>query len=332
MMGGMIAAPEKMQEYGQLAEMGLSMMFLKFSRDDERQADDLGLRYLLDGGYDPRPMPDVFDTLARVSAAQGAERLPGWMSTHPQPENRRDRIDSRIDASGKDFSGQVVRRDEYLAHVDGISFGEDPRQGYFRDGLFLHPEMKFQLRFPDGWKTANQRDAVIGVSPESDAMVQLSLADEAPPSAAHGTFFGQEGLQRSDWPVRMAGGLPTVASAFQAETQQGTIRGLVAFVEHGGNVVRLLAYTPQAQWNARGDVLESALTSFDRLRDTRVLDASPKRLGIVKVSSSMSLAEFARRYDASVTFETLALINGLAPDARLRAGQRYKVVRGGSAP
>ena len=129
-------------------------------------------------------------------------------------------IDARIAASGKDFSDQAVRRDEYLARVDGIAFGEDPRQGYFRDSLFLHPEMKFQLRFPDGWKTVNQRDAVIGMSQEGDAVIQLTLADEAPPSAAHGTFFGQEGLSRRDWPLKMAAGLPTVASAFQRMSER----------------------------------------------------------------------------------------------------------------
>jgi predicted Zn-dependent protease len=332
MVGGMIFAPERMQRFGQWAETGLGLMFLKFSRDDERQADDLGLRYLLYGGYDPRPMPDVFDTLGRVGAAHGGERLPGWMSTHPYPENRRERINSQIAAAGEDFSGRPVRRDEYLARIDDILFGEDPQQGYFKDGLFLHPQMQFQLRFPAGWKTANQRQAVVGISPEQDAIVQLSLAAEATASEAHQKFFSQEGLRRADHPVRMTGGLHTVGSGFSVETQQGQIQGLAAFVEHGGKVFQLLAYTNQTLWPDRGPALESSATSFDRLQDRRALDARPKRLDVVTVSTSMGFPEFARLYDATVEPETLALINGMEPDGQLQAGLRYKIVTGGYTP
>jgi len=333
MLGGAIFAPKRMEQFGQFAQTSLSLMFLKFSRDDETQADDLGLRYMIAGGYDPRPMPDVFDTLGRVGAAHGGERLPGWMSTHPHPANRRDRINGHIAAGGEDFSARPVRRDEYLARIDGIMFGEDPQQGYFKEGLFLHPEMQFQLRFPDGWKTSNQRQAVAGISPEQDAMVQLSLAAEASATAAYQKFFSQEGgPQRADYPVRMTGGLPSVGSGFVVETQEGKIQGLVAFVEHGGRVFQLLSYTIQTQWGNRGRALESSVTSFDALQDRRAIDARPKRVDIVTPSSSMSAHEFARRYDASVEPETLALINGMNTDGRFQAGRSYKVVTGGHEP
>jgi len=72
-----------------LASQGLGLLFLKYGRDDERQADDLGLRYLVHAGYDPRPMGDVFDTLERVSASEGGGKVPTWLSTHPAPGDRR---------------------------------------------------------------------------------------------------------------------------------------------------------------------------------------------------------------------------------------------------
>ena len=91
-------APGEAQSLFGLAETGLGLLFLKHGRDDERQADDLGLRYLVVAGFDPRLMADMFDMLDRVSAASGNGGTPGWLSTHPTPENRRERSESRIAA------------------------------------------------------------------------------------------------------------------------------------------------------------------------------------------------------------------------------------------
>ena len=332
MVGGMIAAPEQMQRYGNLVQTGMGLMFLKFSRDDETQADNLGFRYLVQGGYDPRPMADVFDTLGRVGAAQGSERLPGWMSTHPHPENRGARIDAMIAASGRDYDAASVNRNGYLDRIQNIVFGEDPRQGYFKEALFLHPELEFQLAFPAGWTTVNQRSAVIGVSPQKDAMMQLTLTGQDSAAAALQQFLSPAEIQRANYPVRVASALVSAGSGFVVQSGERTLWGVALFVELDGRVYQLLAYTTKALWNSRGPVLEAAVKSFDRVQDRRVVNARPDRLEIVNVSRAMSVAEFAQRYESSVEPATLALINGVDLDARLKAGQRYKVVRGGYTP
>jgi predicted Zn-dependent protease len=190
-----VAAPEAMGgALGSLAETGLGLLFLKFGRDDERQADDLGLRYLIADGYDPHPMPLVFDTLRRVSEAQRAGGVPGWMSTHPLPENREQRIADQIAASGRSFAGTPTREQEFLAAVEGIVFGDDPRQGYFDDRTFFHPEMEFRLDFPAGVALVNRRDSVGGISEAKDALIRLALAAEATPAAALDKFLSQDGI------------------------------------------------------------------------------------------------------------------------------------------
>ena len=84
LLAGMIISPT-VANYGNLAAQGLQVMFLKYSRDDERQADDLGLRYMYQQNYDPREMPQVFETLRRVSQAQGAGGSPaGCRPTRPR--------------------------------------------------------------------------------------------------------------------------------------------------------------------------------------------------------------------------------------------------------
>src|SRR2546427_13284619 len=127
---GSIASSE-FGRYAGLASQALGVLFLKYSRDNERQADDLGLRYMRRVNYDPREMPHVFEMLARVSQAQGGGRVPEWLATHPDPENRRGRIEQEAAARSPSFSGAAVNRDEYLRRLGGLGVGIIPPVCFF---------------------------------------------------------------------------------------------------------------------------------------------------------------------------------------------------------
>src|SRR5256712_4579176 len=235
---GSIASSE-FGRYAGLASQALGVLFLKYSRDNERQADDLGLRYMRRVNYDPREMPHVFEMLARVSQAQGGGRVPEWLATHPDPENRRGPIAQEIAALPQNFSGTAVNRDEYLRRLDGLVFGNNPREGYFKDNHFFHPELRFHLTFPDGWTTSNGKQSVVAVSPAKNAAVELSVAKERTVDAAASAFLTQRGFT-SGYPARTSvGGGPAVSAAFAAATENGTLRGTALFLEHGGAVYRL---------------------------------------------------------------------------------------------
>jgi predicted Zn-dependent protease len=326
---GSVLAPEYAQDFGSLAQMGLGLLFLKYGRDDERQADELGLRYLLRAGYDPRPAVGVFDTLGRVSASAGGERVPGWASTHPAPENRIEAMQARIAATGESFAGRPDGREEYERRLENIVFGDDPRQGFFEGDVFYHPEMEFRFEFPPGWKHANLRAAVVSASPEKDAAIQLSLAKEATVEEALRAFFSSEGVARRGEPMAPIHGLPTAGDGFTAATADGMLEGRVGFVEHGGRVLRLVGYAPQTAWVGHSKRIRAALASFDRVAERRVLDVEPRRLHLVRAEEATSLDEFAKRHGATVPVATLALINRLDDGERLRAGRTYKSVTGG---
>ena len=144
---GMMIKPN-LQKYGEYVNAGLGLLSLKFSRDDERQADHLGLRYAVRGGYDPREMVNVFDMLGRVSAASSGGQVPEWLATHPNPENRSASIQAEIDTLKIDMGSMAVNQNGYLRLLDGVVFGDDPRLGFFRDNHFYHPEFEFELLFP----------------------------------------------------------------------------------------------------------------------------------------------------------------------------------------
>lgn len=134
----MILSPQAAQ-LGDLANVGLQLMFLKFSRDDESQADDLGLRYMVKGGWDPNQMPPVFDVIGAISKNAPGGKVPEWSSTHPDPENRAGRLRKQIAQLG--VTGGKVNSAEYVQRMNGVMFGTNPREGYAIGNAFIHPDL-----------------------------------------------------------------------------------------------------------------------------------------------------------------------------------------------
>ena len=127
---------------------GLGLLNLRYSRGDESQSDELGVRYMSRAGYDPNALVGVFRTLALAGGGGGS--VPGWATTHPDPVNREADIREIIAASGQDYSEYIQRGEEYLRSLDGMTFGQDPREGFFDEETFYHPDMAFALDFPQG--------------------------------------------------------------------------------------------------------------------------------------------------------------------------------------
>ena len=326
---GMVAVPE-LQRFGGLGETGLGLLFLKFGRDDERQADELGLRYSSRLGYDPNESARAMDLLDRVSRASGEGRMPGWLSTHPDPGDRYQTLLAEI--RDQRLSGEKVNRAGYLRHIDGVVFGEDPREGYFDGDTFYHPGMRFQMRLPRGFKGQNTKQAVIGASPQGDAVVQLTLAQGRSAEEAARAFARSGQVQPSDMRRSDLHGLPAVAGGFRAVSGQTEVSGVATFVEMAGRVFQLLGYTASADWSRYGRTLETAVSSFEPLRDQAALNAEPRRIEVVTPERDITAAELASRYRATATAETIALINQVDTGAALRGGQPAKVVVGGREP
>jgi predicted Zn-dependent protease len=329
LVAGMIVSPQ-LARFGDLAQAGMGLLFMKFGRDDERQADDLGLRYMTRRDYDPREMVEVFHVLDRVGEASGEGRLPSWLSTHPAPEDRAQRITAAIQA--QHLAGTVVDEREYLSHVDGMVFGENPREGFFEGSAFFHPDLRFQMTFPRGWKGQNQKQAVGAISPQEDAIVVLTLAPGTSAEQAATQFLRQQGIRSGNAQRTRIGGLQAVTAVFEAMSDQTPVAGHVAFVEHGDKVYRLIGYTVSQRWGSYDRLLAESLSTFAPLTDRRYLDVQPRRVKVVDVPQATTIEDLARRHGATVPPATLALINHVAPGATVPAGRPVKVVVGGRLP
>jgi len=324
---GMMIEP-KLQRYGQYLNAGLGLLYLKYSRDDERQSDQLGFRYMVRAGHDPREMISVFDMLNRISQTGGGGRLPEWLATHPNPENRSANFQKEIDTLKLNLSGLSVNRDSYLRLIDGMVFGQNPREGFFRDNHFYHPEFKFDFVFPSGWQTVNQKEAVAAISSDQEAVLQITLADGTSRDEAAGQFFGQEGMQSERRETGNLNGLPAVSAIFRAQTDEGVLQGKATFVDYNSRTYLLLGYTTEPLWSKYRNIIVGSIESFRRLTDVTILAMQPMHLKIITLTKSSTLEQLATQEHSPVSLETLAIINQTQATAGFKSGDRVKMVIG----
>jgi predicted Zn-dependent protease len=311
---------------GDLLGGGLSLLFLHYGRDAERQADDLGFRYMLQQGYDARQMVNVFTALQRSGELAGQSPVPSWLASHPYPEERIGRIQQHLQEVQQPLDQMRVGTVDYMNRLQGLVYGVNPRNGFFRATQFLHPDLQFQITFPQGWRTLNLAQAVMAGSPQQDAQMQLTLATGTADQAAN-AFFGQQGIAAANVARQSINGLPAVTGNFQAQTQDGVLGGFAAFITHGNRTYQILGYTPAQALGRYDAVFRGAVGSFARLTDPQALAVQPNRITIVTTSQPMTLAEFDQRFPSRIPIEELALINQLAgPASTIPANHRMKRV------
>lgn len=311
-------------QFGDLAAGGLQLLFLSYGRDAEREADDLGYRYALEQGYDVREMVNVFAALHQSAQMAGQSPVPSWLASHPYPEDRIARIDKRLATLAAAPAPRRIGEDEYLAKIDGLVYGDNPRDGYFEANSFIHPDLEFRLDFPPGWRTQNLTQAVVAGSPGEDALMQLMLVPGTLKEAAD-AFFAQQGLTAGRVGSQQLNGLPAVTGNFQAQTEQTKLGGVVTFVALEGRTYRILAYTPVAKQATYEQTFRTSMKSFARLTNAKALARQPQRLAIVRVRRAMTVAEFNKAHPSAIPVEELALINQLqGPQAVMPANFKAK--------
>ncbi len=318
--------------YSGLASQGLQVLFLSFGRDDEHESDMLSVRYAGRVDYDVRESVTMHEKLDRIGDLSNGGGIPSWLSTHPSSEDRIERLHALVDTI-PGLADAKLGRDEYLFHIDGLVYGEDPRQGYFAESLFLHPDLRFQIRFPDGWQTANLPSVVGSQAPSQDAIVQLTLASEGSShDEAASAFFSQDGLSSGRVGRERINGLPATMGSFLTQTEQGVLEGIAAFLDHGGLTYRIMGYTVQGRLTNYQNAFLRFIRSFAVLTDRAALSVEPMRIELYTLQRASSIAELARRKPTPASEARLAILNGVLETERIPAGRTIKWVVGEPPP
>jgi len=320
------------QHYSGLAQQGLQLLFLSYSRENETQADELGVQYATKAGYDPREIPRTYVMLGRISAAAGS-RLPNYLSTHPDPGNREVHTSQLAAQAAAGKTGLVVNGPSYVDRLDGVVFGNDPRQGYFESSRFYHPQMRFQMSFPSGWTTQNGRASVAAVSSGKTAQMQLSLANAGSLSPAE--FVNQLGAKGSiaDASGRResVGGYDAWVGHVVVAAQDGSRQPLVAaWIRRSDQMFQILGATQTPGGDEDAQILESA-RSFRDLSDPGRINVLPDRLKIVRAPGSGTFRSVvAQLGPQAISVEQTSILNDKQPEDRVVAGDRIKIVVPGS--
>jgi predicted Zn-dependent protease len=322
-------------QFGGAAGTGLNLWFLKFSRDDEREADRLGVEYAARGGYDPREVSNFFEVLQRMSQTGDRETIPGWLSTHPDPGERvqatRTAAQEWITKLGLTPDRMTINHDAHLRNIDGLVFGDNPRAGIVEEGRFYHPEFQFQLAFPPGWRVENTRSAVHALEPNQAAQMQFTLA-EAPQGTTADAYVRQLAAQGmspvSGGPTTINGNRAYLALYSLRQDNGSNLSVLAAFIEFRKQLYQIIgAMSNPARQRS---TVETAMRSFDRLTNERILAMQPDRLRIYTAREGDTLESLAKRYaNPRVGVDTLAVLNRLPADEPLAAGRLVKVVEKG---
>ncbi|MCG8458553.1 MAG: M48 family metalloprotease, partial [Holophagales bacterium] len=324
---GMILAPELARSVGDLAQAGMQLLFLKYGRDDERQADELGFRYMGHIGANPEGAVEMFAMLGSSGKAAGGDRLPGYLSTHPDPDARRLAAQARLRDLPPEVLDRPWGRAELVRKLDGITYGPDPREGFFDGRAFVHPGMAMRIDLPAGWKGFNQKTSVVAVSPNQDAILHITLAQGRTLDEAARNFYGQQGLRvRDSW--RDTSETPLSATRLFSAGDGPDLYGAAGFVDRNGTLLRLMAIAKPEAWSRWENAMETSLESFGELRDREQLSVEPMRVEIVELRRDMTIEQFADAYPSSISIERLALLNHASSGEVLPAGTLAKRVEG----
>ncbi|NOX37498.1 MAG: M48 family metalloprotease [Calditrichaeota bacterium] len=329
-LGAMLS--EQFARFSGLAEIGLGLLFLKFSRDQEKQADELGVEYAARAGYDASEMANFFLTLDRMTPEEQKGGLPSWFSTHPNPRDRVVKIRqlARNWVQKLGLTQPHIERQTYLKKIDGIVFGEDPRQGFVRKGYFYHPDLKFQFPVPRGWEVQNTPTQVRLVEPGERAAILFTIADANSPRQAADQFVRKEkALVLSNTASRI-NGFPAQILLSEIASSDQIIRILSYFIRKGKVVFVFHGFTRGDLFPQFQSTFEHTMANFKVLRDRSLLSIQPDRIEVRRVQRAAPLRVVLKRWRILENdLETTALINGLKLTDTVEAGTWLKTIRRG---
>ena len=327
---------------GQLANIGAAAWMSGYGRENEMEADRLGLKYMVKAGYNPESIGKVFSVFQagekferQRAAAEGREpRLyHGVFSSHPSPDERAVQA-AKGAANIKDAppTGWIERHDEYLTTINGIAYGSSKAQGIVRDNRFYHADMGITVAFPRGWTIENQRDRLIAFTPKKDAMMQIMI-DAKPEKQAPREFLlsklkGQSVFKGEPLTADGNEGYTVVTrSGSPIDNGLGPVRWVVMY---RGQSAFIFAGASRSALDGVPEVdglIKSTALTLRGLKPSEFPLAEPYRIKVVKATKQTQLSDYAQDMpEDKFKKETLELINAMYPNKEPTSGQLFKIV------
>ncbi len=333
LIAGTVFVPQ-FRPYGGVAAQSLGLLFLKYSRDHETQADELGIGYAVKASYDPREIPSTYATLKRIGEREG-QSIPNFLSTHPDPGDREVRTRQLALASvSSNQTNLLIRASEYRKHIEGLVFGDDPRAGYFEENRFYHPELAFQMILPSGWKTQNTPSALVAADEGLGAMMQVTLGSTrdstVTPAEYVDSLRARQSIVSATGRSEQFRDFPAWIGTVMLQSQGGQSAMVAGFVRiHPGQFLEVIG---QSKAGLANDQVYQSIRSVAALRDPAKLNVQPDRLSIQPAKRTATFATVWSDFGPlALGVEDGAILNGTRATAEIQAGTPIKIVRKGRA-
>lgn len=334
LIGGMIASP-KFANYAEQAMQGLELLFLSFSREDEREADALGSEYATKMAYDGTRMADFYKVLIRMNLAQSEGGVPTFLSTHPDPGDRYNAVlrNTKAWQDSLKLPSYKVNADSYLQMIDGMIYGEDPKQGYTMDNTFYHPELRFKFSFPLGWQLTNAPTQVTVQPSDGKALMLFTLSGQKTLQSAVDTTMAMYGLQLQRSEKKTVNGLQAIATLSKQQVQDqstgttGANAVISYFVQYGSMIYVFHGVSTEADFAGYAPTMEASMKTFAQLTDQSRINVKPKRVFVRKAPKTGTLASTLSYFNMpQAMMEELSLLNNMELNETVPAGKYIKIV------
>ncbi|HUS54583.1 MAG TPA: M48 family metalloprotease [Thermohalobaculum sp.] len=311
------------------------------SRGDELDADNLGIRYLSRAGYDPYAQADFIDRLgasselqARISGgAYDANRV-DFFASHPANGPRtRQAIQIAQSAGAVGTVGANRNRDQFLAAIDGIVYGDSADQGFVDGRTFSHPKLRFTFSVPQRFTINNTANAVVATGPQKSRFILDGAADQGGDLSDYIARVWAPGIARSQRTGQLTGlrrerinGLDAASAILPVQLGGQVFEALLVAYRLDGKLYRITGLTPRG--SGQMPAISDAAASFRRLSGAEAGRLREKRIDITTVRSGDTAERLARRMNFDdYQVERFRVLNGLRPGAPLRVRDRVKLVR-----
>lgn len=321
-------------QIGQVLQQGFlqgsQLLTLKYSRGQETESDNLGVAYLRKAGYDPRAMSTVLQSLANQNALDArlmgtGNQVPAWASTHPDPASR---VRAALARAGTNASG-MTNRDLFLSKINGLTYGDDPRQGVVEGNKFIHPDLRLAFQTPTGFYMMNGTRAVAitgqagkgqfaggQFNGDLDAYVRAAfaaLAESGQPAIDPGT------IQRTT-----VNGLPAAYATARVASNNSQVDVTVFAYKFSETQAYHFLTVVQA---GGGAVFNGMYGSMRRINDTEAAAVKPRKLVVVTAKKGDTVNSLATRMAyTDAPLDRFLVLNGLTASSALAVGQKVKLV------
>lgn len=315
------------------ANLGSNLYLKSYSRDQEHQADELGVRYLHRAGYDGFAMASFLNSMGmhtNLEAKIAGRNAPqaNWFSTHPDTGNRVAEASAAATTYGA--NAQKLKRNEYFNALNGMVYGDSASQGFMKGQTFWHPDMGFTFTFPSGFQVNNQPTQIIGLHKGSGAVILFDAAgDKSNPDPL--TFLSRIWMKGEN--IRNLESVTVNGMRAATGSFPGTVNGksvtvqLMAIEWKPGQFFRFQIAVPNNLDSASLDALKKTTYSLRRMTASEKQSVKPMRLQIITARSGDTVASLAARMPfESYRQERFRVLNGLSPNQGVAVGQKYKTI------